>query len=59
MGTQNVTAAFMTLEDLEFSFRPSLKREQIDSLHEVGFLGRKENASWCDRYSSWQSSPSG
>jgi DNA replication protein DnaC len=32
-----------TLEDFEFSFQPSIKREQIDSLHELGFLERKEN----------------
>ena len=52
MGTENVPAAVMTLEDLEFSFQTSLKREQIDSLHELGFLGRKENTSWCDRNSA-------
>jgi len=32
-----------TLEDFDFSFQPSVKREQIDSLHELGFLERKEN----------------
>jgi DNA replication protein DnaC len=32
-----------TLEDFDFSFQPSIKREQIDSLHELGFLQRKEN----------------
>jgi DNA replication protein DnaC len=32
-----------TLEDFDFSFQPSIKREQIDSLHELGFLERKEN----------------
>ena len=30
-----------TLDD--FDFQPSIKREQIDSLHELGFLERKEN----------------
>ena len=32
-----------TLEDFDFSFQLSIKREQIDSLHELGFLARKEN----------------
>ncbi len=32
-----------TLGDFDFSFQPSVKREQIDSLHELGFLERKEN----------------
>ncbi len=35
--------AIKTLEDFDFSFQPSIKREQIDSLHELGFLARKEN----------------
>lgn len=32
-----------TLEDFDFSFQPSIQRQQIDSLHELGFLERKEN----------------
>lgn len=32
-----------TLEDFDFSFQPSIKREQIESLHELGFVERKEN----------------
>ena len=32
-----------TLEDFDFSFQPSIQRDQIDSLHELGFLERKEN----------------
>jgi DNA replication protein DnaC len=32
-----------TIEDFDFSFQPSIQREQIDSLHELGFLERKEN----------------
>ena len=32
-----------TLEDFDFSFQPSIQREQINSLHELGFLERKEN----------------
>ena len=32
-----------TLEDFDFTFQPSLKREQIESLHELGFVERKEN----------------
>ena len=35
--------AIKTLDDFDFSFQPSIKREQIDSLHELGFLARKEN----------------
>jgi len=35
--------AIKTLEDFDFSFQPSIEREQIDSLHELGFLERKEN----------------
>jgi DNA replication protein DnaC len=32
-----------TLADFDFSFQPSIKREQIDSLHTLGFIERKEN----------------
>jgi DNA replication protein DnaC len=32
-----------TLADFDFSFQPSIKREQIDSLHTLGFVERKEN----------------
>src|ERR1700756_5457915 len=32
-----------TLETFDFSFQPSIKREQIESLHELGFIDRKEN----------------
>lgn len=32
-----------TLSEFDFSFQPSIKREQIDSLHELGFVERKEN----------------
>jgi len=35
--------AMKTLEDFDCSFQPSIEREQIDSLHELGFLARKEN----------------
>jgi DNA replication protein DnaC len=35
--------AIKTLSDFDFSFQPSIKREQIDSLHELGFLERREN----------------
>ena len=28
---------------LDFAFQPSIKREQIESLHELGFVGRAEN----------------
>ena len=32
-----------TLAGFDFTFQPSVKREQIDALHELGFLERKEN----------------
>ena len=35
--------AVKTLADFDFSFQPSIKREQIDALHELSFLDRKEN----------------
>ncbi|MEX1103127.1 MAG: IS21-like element helper ATPase IstB, partial [Dehalococcoidia bacterium] len=35
--------AVKTLADFDFTFQPSIKREQIDSLQELGFLERKEN----------------
>ena len=35
--------AVKTLEEYDFAFQPSVKREQIASLHELGFVARKEN----------------
>jgi DNA replication protein DnaC len=35
--------AVKTLGDFDFSFQPSLKREQIEHLHTLGFIERKEN----------------
>ncbi len=35
--------AVKTLEEFDFTFQPSIKREQIDSLHQLGFIERKEN----------------
>lgn len=35
--------AVKTLSGFDFAFQPSIKREQIESLHELGFLERKEN----------------
>jgi len=35
--------AVKTLDSFEFSFQPSIKREQIESLHELNFIDRKEN----------------
>ncbi|HEV8600687.1 MAG TPA: IS21-like element helper ATPase IstB [Gemmatimonadales bacterium] len=32
-----------TLTDFDFTFQPSLKREQLDSLHTLGFVERREN----------------
>ena len=35
--------AVKTLADFDFSFQPSLRREQIESLHTLGFIERHEN----------------
>jgi hypothetical protein len=35
--------AVKMLSDFDFTFQPSIKREQIESLHELGFIERKEN----------------
>jgi DNA replication protein DnaC len=35
--------AVKTLAGFDFSFQPSIRREQIESLHELGFVERKEN----------------
>ena len=36
--------AVKTLAQFDFAFQPSIKREQIESLHELGFVDRRENA---------------
>ena len=35
--------AVKTLAQFDFAFQPSIKREQIESLHELGFVDRGEN----------------
>lgn len=35
--------AVKTLDTFDFSFQPSIKREQIESLHELNFVDRHEN----------------
>jgi DNA replication protein DnaC len=35
--------AIKTLGQFDFAFQPSIQREQIESLHELGFIKRKEN----------------
>ena len=35
--------AVKTLDQFDFAFQPSIKREQIESLHELGFVERREN----------------
>lgn len=35
--------AVKTLADFDFTFQPSVKREQLESLHTLSFLDRKEN----------------
>ena len=33
--------AVKTLAEFDFAFQPSIKREQIESLHKLGFLARR------------------
>jgi DNA replication protein DnaC len=35
--------AVKMMSDFDFTFQPSIKREQLDALHELGFLERREN----------------
>lgn len=35
--------AVKTLDDFDFTFQPSIKREQLDNLHTLSFLERREN----------------
>jgi DNA replication protein DnaC len=35
--------AIKRLTEFDFSFQPSLRREQMESLHELGFVERREN----------------
>lgn len=35
--------AVKTLAEFDFSFQPSVKREQLESLHTLGFIERREN----------------
>jgi DNA replication protein DnaC len=35
--------AIKTLQEFDFAFQPSIRREQIESLHELAFIKRKEN----------------
>jgi len=35
--------AIKTLQQFDFAFQPSIRREQIESLHELAFVKRKEN----------------
>lgn len=35
--------AIKTLQQFDFTFQPSVRREQIESLHELAFIKRKEN----------------
>ncbi|MBI4499720.1 MAG: ATP-binding protein [Gemmatimonadetes bacterium] len=35
--------AAKTLADFDFTFQPSIKREQLESLHTLGFIERREN----------------
>ncbi len=35
--------AVKTLADFDFSFQPSVKRDQLESLHTLGFVERREN----------------
>jgi len=35
--------AIKTLQEFDFAFQPSIRREQIESLHELAFIKRREN----------------
>ena len=35
--------AVKILSDFDFTFQPSIKREQLESLHELGFVGGRVN----------------
>jgi DNA replication protein DnaC len=35
--------AVKMMSDFDFTFQPSIKREQLDALHDLGFLERREN----------------
>jgi DNA replication protein DnaC len=35
--------AVKTLQEFDFTFQPSINRQQIESLHELGFVERREN----------------
>ena len=43
LGAQINLPAVKMLSDFDLTFQPSIKREQIESLHELGFVERKEN----------------
>ena len=43
--------AIKTLEQFDFAFQPSVRREQIESLHELAFVKRKENVKNSDHES--------
>lgn len=40
--------AVKLLTEFDFSFQPSIRREQLESLHELGFMERKENVVFLD-----------
>ena len=40
--------AVKRLTESDFSFQPSLRREQMESLHELGFVERRENVVFLD-----------
>ena len=44
--------AVKQLRDFDFTFQPSLRREQIESLHELGFVERRENVIFWGRQAS-------
>jgi hypothetical protein len=45
----NRSPAVKQLRDFDFTFQPSLRREQIESLHELGFVERRENVIFLER----------
>ena len=41
------------LTEFDFSFQPSLRREQMESLHELGFVERRENVVFLGPPGGW------
>jgi DNA replication protein DnaC len=40
--------AIKAINQFDFAFQPSIQREQLESLHELGFIKRRENVIFLD-----------